>query len=586
MRSADPLPTGVGTNHPLRLLLATTALGVVALLFRLLTDRGLSNDHYMHMAWAQQILMGEIPGRDFVDPGMPLAYLLSAAVQYVAPWPYSEGVFSAAMLALAAMATCLAVGRLTGSAAWGVSAGLLEIALQPRYYSYPKILVPPVTLLALAWYAAAPSRRRVTLLAAWSVVAGLLRYDLGVYTVLAVSVGLAAFEGRDWRNAVRSLAAYAARLFAIGLPYVAYVQVTEGVPAHIRGSLEFGKSDQQQFAFTLPPFPWSMLGSSPAGWAATDAATVLAYAAYALVPAALLVAAAAARRLDRTTRAGVLASIALTACYVAVILRHPIPARVPDLASVLAIVGAWTAAATLQGARGLLATARPVARAAAGALGAVTAAAVAAVAASAWVLGAVDTQIREMRLEDGLFRRLAVHRDAGTVWPWERYWPAGPVPEAVHYLRACTTPSDRLLVTWPAAEYYYFSGRAFGAGLAQLLPPNAFTARSDQELMLARLERHTVPVVLINETERAEFARAYPLLDAYLQERYAPVGSFTIRGGSETITVAVKGTLQPTSTYGPDRWPCGFLPAAAPAGVGRPDSQPTATAESGPDRSS
>jgi hypothetical protein len=25
----------------------------------------LSNDHYMHLAWAQQLLFGELPGRDF-----------------------------------------------------------------------------------------------------------------------------------------------------------------------------------------------------------------------------------------------------------------------------------------------------------------------------------------------------------------------------------------------------------------------------------------------------------------------------------------------------------------------------------------
>jgi hypothetical protein len=48
------------------------AIGVLAFGFRLINVRDLPNDHYMHLAWAQQLLFGELPGRDFVDPGMPL----------------------------------------------------------------------------------------------------------------------------------------------------------------------------------------------------------------------------------------------------------------------------------------------------------------------------------------------------------------------------------------------------------------------------------------------------------------------------------------------------------------------------------
>ena len=56
------------------------AIFVLAFGFRLINVRDLPNDHYMHLAWAQQLLFGEMPGRDFVDPGMPLTYALSALV--------------------------------------------------------------------------------------------------------------------------------------------------------------------------------------------------------------------------------------------------------------------------------------------------------------------------------------------------------------------------------------------------------------------------------------------------------------------------------------------------------------------------
>ena len=38
----------------------------IAFGFRFITVRDLPNDHYMHLAWAQQVLFGQVPGRDFV----------------------------------------------------------------------------------------------------------------------------------------------------------------------------------------------------------------------------------------------------------------------------------------------------------------------------------------------------------------------------------------------------------------------------------------------------------------------------------------------------------------------------------------
>jgi hypothetical protein len=77
--------------------------------------------------------------------------------------------------------------------------------------------------------------------------------------------------------------------------------------------------------------------------------------------------------------------------------------------------------------------------------------------------------------------------------------------------------------------------------------------------MIARLERHRVPIVLINESTRAEFAGAYPRVDEYLKRQYVPVGEFEIRGG-ETIALAVRRGLKATNVYGEQRWPCGMVP--------------------------
>jgi hypothetical protein len=153
-------------------------------------------------------------------------------------------------------------------------------------------------------------------------------------------------------------------------------------------------------------------------------------------------------------------------------------------------------------------------------------------------------------------------KETGTQWPWERFWPAGEMPEAVRYLNACTSSDEAILLTWAAPEYYFFAKRRFGAGHALFLPPDAFTTTHDQERMLARMRRQRIPIVLINETRRKEFADAYGEVDSYLQQEYRAAGHFQIREGSE-VTIAVRRDLKPERTYGAERWPCGFDSRAA-----------------------
>ena len=150
-----------------------------------------------------------------------------------------------------------------------------------------------------------------------------------------------------------------------------------------------------------------------------------------------------------------------------------------------------------------------------------------------------------------------VVRDRGTIWPWARSWPSRELPQAVLYLRACTSADDAVLLTWPAPEYNFFSRRKFAAGHVEFLPPSAFTTALDQEQMLGWLQRQRVPVILTNRDRYEEFARAYPSVAAYLASRYEPFGEFTIYDGSQ-ITVSSRRGLTPTRTWGPQRWPCAF----------------------------
>jgi len=536
--------------------LTAAVLGVLAFGFRLVTLRGLSNDHYMHLAWAQQLLFGELPGRDFVDPGMPLMYTLSAIVQHLSPGPFSEGVLTCVLLAVAASATFLVVTELTGSTAFGVAATLFEIAMEPRLYSYPKILVPAVALLLIQHYVRQPSRVRLVWLAAWTGIAVLFRHDLGVYAAAGVGAAVVVVHGTKWRQTGRALAEYAVALVALMSPYVLFVQWSEGVGEHLHEAIEFAKGEAHQRFVTPPAFPFWSNGDSTS-WGQMDSAVFLFYAAHAL---AILCAVLLARSKERPTgREPVAAAgLAMLLMYLLIVLRHPIDSRIQDVAALLAASGAWALAESWQRATAvvrngaspsLLMRVLPVLVAVIVVGGGVV---------NTWILSDVPNRFKETRVMDGfatITHTIEAIKETGTVWPWERFWPAGEVPAAVRYLHACTTRDDAVLLTWAAPEYYYFAQRRFGAGHALFLPPDAFTTKHDQARMLERMRRDRIPVVLINESRSAEFANAYPAVDRYIRDSYTPVGTFTIRDGS-LVTVAIGREAKSSGTYAPEGWPC------------------------------
>lgn len=116
---------------------------VIAAGFRFLGLRnGFPNDHFVHLAGAQQILLGDWPTRDFVDPGLPLMFGLSAAAgRLLGSTLFAEGVLVALAFGAGAAFTVAAVARLTGSALLGLLAAAFELAVFPRTYGYPKILI-------------------------------------------------------------------------------------------------------------------------------------------------------------------------------------------------------------------------------------------------------------------------------------------------------------------------------------------------------------------------------------------------------------------------------------------------------------
>lgn len=239
-------------SAPARTWLYALAIAFIAFGFRLINVRDLPNDHYMHLAWAQQLLFGELPGRDFVDPGMPLTYLLSAFVQVVSPGPFSEAVLCCVMIGIAAAATFVVSAELTGSRVAGVAAAVLEIALYPRLYSYPKILVPAVALLLIQQYVRRPGGLPLVLMAIWTAIALLLRHDLGVYAAAGFGTALLWIHWQRWGDLARAFVAYAAAVIVAAIPYLVFVQWSEGLLEHFHEAVEFARGEAHQ-RFLAPP---------------------------------------------------------------------------------------------------------------------------------------------------------------------------------------------------------------------------------------------------------------------------------------------------------------------------------------------
>ena len=180
-------------------------LGVFAgtFLFRWLTV-DFTNDHFVHLSRARQILLGDVPIRDFFDAGFFLQLYLSSAAQLLfGDDLFGEAVLSISFIAFGTMLVFHLSAQLSGSRWIAGSTALLMLFAFPRLYSYPKIFLY-VAAIGLAWlYARRGTRLHVCLMAALTTLAFLLRHDHGLYIgiMMVCFLGLHEWGGAQlWRR--------------------------------------------------------------------------------------------------------------------------------------------------------------------------------------------------------------------------------------------------------------------------------------------------------------------------------------------------------------------------------------------------
>jgi hypothetical protein len=232
-------------------------IGLAALLtfgFRWLNLTEFVNDHFDHVSLAQQLRLGALPVRDFVDEGMPLMYALSAGAWAVVKSPFlAEALVVSLGFAIAAAMSFRLAALLTGSLMAAALAVAAQVALNPRTYSYPKLFVHAVALTIAWWAVKSLTWRRIAALSAATALGYYFRHDHALYIGIAT---VALLVVAQWRTGLttmaRSVALFGALAFAFVVPHLGYVQWAAGLPYYLQVIRQYVSTESESGAYGVP----------------------------------------------------------------------------------------------------------------------------------------------------------------------------------------------------------------------------------------------------------------------------------------------------------------------------------------------
>lgn len=513
---------------------------VLTALYRFLATASFPNDEHEYLAGAQQILVaGEWPTRDFFDPGRPLMYLASAAAQAVfGRTLFAEAVLTSVAFGLAAALLLIAARRLSGSLLVAVIATVLTVALFPRPYAYPKVLLYVAAPLLMWAWVSKPTLLRLAGMAALVAVSSLLRHDHGVYLggAVAATICLAPATGNGQR--VARLATFAAFVTVCLLPYAIYIERSEGVFSFLRAAWNYSSREAERTRLHLDSLGWGH-----------DAR--LFYLAYLLPLATLAWSLLDWRVYNRTISAVAVPLAALALVTNAGFLRDPLQLRVADIV-VPILCGAW-----LVGRAAQIPGTWPR-RAAMGLLVLVAAFA----ANSVFAIGNVAENLNRTDLGRGFAYAptLLQERTAGLQDRFApRHVPSGRIPAMVpffEYLDRCTTTEHRLFVAGYAPEIFTYARRLFAGGHGQFIQGYQ-VSEATQRQIVERLQRQFVLFALMLSDEEPGWRAESVPVDAFIRANFGPMAEFPV-DEYRTVRILVHNGSDAIRT-GTDKktgWPC------------------------------
>ena len=179
---------------------------VAALVFIVATYE-LTNDQFGRISPGWQLArFGDVPFRDFLDPGYFLTELATAALQrLLGEQLLGEMLLNAVFIATGAVLVLRLSYQASRSTIIACTAAVLTLLSMPRAYDYDKVLLYPLGLFLCWRYIDRPGPRNLVWLAVGVAVAGLFRYDNGIFIGGAAAVGLIVLHAGDWRLLTRRL---------------------------------------------------------------------------------------------------------------------------------------------------------------------------------------------------------------------------------------------------------------------------------------------------------------------------------------------------------------------------------------------
>jgi hypothetical protein len=540
---------------------------------------GLTDDHLFYLLQSWQMLFGEFPDRDYNDIGAPLTFATSAALQVLlgrSVW--SEYVFCVTALSVGAALTCALAARATGSILLGVLAALFEIALRPRLYNYPKIIVYALGIALLWHWISEPRPRRTWLLAAVTAFGFLMRHDHGVYIAGAFGIALLAMNELSWRERVRHGLTYGIATIILLTPYLTHLQINGGVVRHFAMAYGWSARDYRRAPLVVPvpslaPLSATADSDEPPGewWERPPFAalgdlyyTWWMYWLMVLLPPFVLLLLIADRSTGpprwRGERAKMLAIAGLTIVLDARLLRGNLAGRFADVSVPMAILVVWALATVFR-----LATSwRPAGDRALAIRGARALALVSAMGVVLFTAGVLAKSTGELVKSSSLLEGIAaMERDARVVtrlvshtWPLDSWTndTTGQIGLA-KYLQACTAPTDRVLIGPFVPPVLALAQRGFAGGRIDLRG-GFFDSPAEQQLTIERMRRQSVPIVIGPPRSGLElFTSEFPVIAEYLRREYRAAAEADL-GGDLTFSLLVHRHARATGTYEPLQLPC------------------------------
>jgi hypothetical protein len=487
------------------------------------------------MSNAVSILSGDRIYRDFFEPGVPLASYTAAAAQsltgyrligeFVRQWLFILGGFGiAAHLGLRASRSSRATLAMMAIA-------LLILAVTPIYH-HDKLFFFPLIIWVCWRYIDWPTARRAALCGCVTAIAFLFRHDYGVYLGTA-SLGACLLarmtvpESRRVSALMRDAAAYMAAVAIVLAPWLTAVAMTEGLTYYTRSRAELFEGTPG-IAYASLVHINSLRTIRLPLTASTNDAIVWVQQMALLVPIALVLLGLREfwrGRASESTR-GDACRMLFAGGFLAIVdvalVRQP---------SYVVVVAPVTAALSAR----LLASHSTVGRVCVATLGILTT-----VAALVWLKGNplydLSRPLELSRSVEKTFARLIAYPPDYEFLPFQ-------------YLRECTAPGDHILVTGltPPHVSYYAQRPIAGGHIRWRRGWRSDPAHEAQSLAL--LQHQSVPIAFSTADPVLDTFKSYPHIRAYLEKYYAPV-----EGTKGFILVDTR--REPTSTFGPERFPC------------------------------